>query len=72
MNGNDLTRCCAHPQSDNEMEKPKGGGDDFEHDLEANASAFEALERDFQEVSGAASCCTAVSPPWLTVADRRF
>jgi len=37
-------------QSDNEMEKPKGGGDDFEHDLEANASAFEALERDFQEV----------------------
>ena len=32
------------------MEKPKGGGDDYENDLEANASAFEALERDFQEV----------------------
>ena len=27
-----------------------GGGEDFEGDLEANASAFEALERDFQDV----------------------
>lgn len=27
-----------------------GGGEDFENDLEANASAFEALERDFQDV----------------------
>lgn len=37
-------------QSENDIEKPKGGGEDFENDLEANASAFEALERDFQEV----------------------
>ena len=33
----------------------KGGkganGEDYENDLEANASAFEALERDFQDVS---------------------
>jgi hypothetical protein len=28
----------------------KGGGEDFENDLEANSSAFEALERDFQDV----------------------
>eukprot|EP01036_Dinobryon_divergens_P058313 gene58313-77811_t len=28
----------------------KAGGEDFENDLEANTSAFEALERDFQEV----------------------
>jgi hypothetical protein len=34
------------------LEKPlKGGPDDaMDNDLEANASAFEALERDFQEV----------------------
>lgn len=34
------------------MEKPvtKGTGDDFENDLDANTTAFEALERDFQEV----------------------
>lgn len=34
-----------------QLEKGKGGGDDFENDLEANSTAFEALERDFQDVS---------------------
>ncbi len=28
-----------------------GGGEDFEGDLQLSATAFEALERDFQEVS---------------------
>jgi hypothetical protein len=28
------------------------GGEDFESDLQVSASAFEALERDFQEVYG--------------------
>jgi hypothetical protein len=37
------------------VEKPQkaAGGEDFENDLEANASAFEALERDFQDVCNA-------------------
>ncbi len=30
--------------------KDFGGGEDFESDLQVSASAFEALERDFQEV----------------------
>jgi hypothetical protein len=34
---------------DHDLEKP-GKNQDFENDLEANASAFEALERDFQDV----------------------
>eukprot|EP00607_Mallomonas_marina_P000809 CAMPEP_0182435084 /NCGR_PEP_ID=MMETSP1167-20130531/73596_1 /TAXON_ID=2988 /ORGANISM="Mallomonas Sp, Strain CCMP3275" /LENGTH=921 /DNA_ID=CAMNT_0024625717 /DNA_START=57 /DNA_END=2822 /DNA_ORIENTATION=+ len=40
-------------EQDDDIEKipaGKGGGEDFENDLEANTSAFEALERDFQEV----------------------
>jgi len=32
------------------LHNAKNTGDDFENDLEANTSAFEALERDFQEV----------------------
>jgi chromosome segregation ATPase len=36
--------------SDNEADKPLKKGDDFDNELEANASAFEALERDFQDV----------------------
>ena len=31
--------------------KEFGGGEDFESDLQVSASAFEALERDFQEVA---------------------
>lgn len=55
-----LTHCVefSHSQDDEhsapEAEKLQGkggGGEDFENDLEANASAFEALERDFQDVS---------------------
>lgn len=30
--------------------KKEHGGEDFESDLQVSASAFEALERDFQEV----------------------
>lgn len=37
-----------HDKDDTLIEK--GKGDDFENDLEANSSAFEALERDFQDV----------------------
>ena len=29
----------------------KGGGDDVENDMQLSSSAFEALEREFQEVS---------------------
>lgn len=38
-------------KDDNQLDKGKGGGDDFENDLEANSTAFEALERDFQDVN---------------------
>ena len=34
-----------------EKSQAKGKGEDFENDLETNTSAFEALERDFQDVS---------------------
>ena len=41
--------------NDTDVDKMKAGGanaaDDFESDLQMSASAFEALERDFQEVS---------------------
>ena len=38
-----------HEKDDSPLEK--GKGEDFENDLEANSSAFEALERDFQDVN---------------------
>ena len=39
-------------QDDDKLNK-KGGitGEDFENELQSSVSAFEALERDFQEVS---------------------
>ena len=40
--------------NDTDVDKMKGqtsAADDFESDLQMSASAFEALERDFQEVS---------------------
>lgn len=39
----------ASPEAE-KLQGKGGGGEDFENDLEANASAFEALERDFQDV----------------------
>lgn len=37
-------------KGEGDVEKGKAVNEDFENDLEANASAFEALERDFQDV----------------------